>query len=361
MTTFLLRAGDVEDRGKGERVTGIAKASYRQVWPVVARQKAGSGETAVQFDVLDVDTTNFPTLNCDTMWTLGKELPNLDWPGASACGRDDRLALSIAGKHNGYGTSYYQIKDPPEDEAGLEAIKEALVPCHGQAGPCTYSETTTLAYLVDGVEKVVSERKSYYENRGSVIEVEIIPVKYSFIDLWQWSLVLDRFAESRDNTIGIRSASVGPNHESYAGDLILWPLADLGPVGKVTSPNGLSVRKAAELRETIVVWSINAQLTVDFLPALLPQLGIPVDAVGVVVEERVRPGGRMEFAADVGERQLGLSKPIVARLASDLGVPVSVAVGLVGGGTLVVIGMLTGGVILTARLRRRSGRAVRDE
>ena len=36
------------------------------------------------------------------------------------------------------------------------------------------------------------------------------------------------------------------------------------------------------VRETIVVGSRDSQRTADALPVLLPQLGIPVDAVGVV-------------------------------------------------------------------------------
>ena len=36
------------------------------------------------------------------------------------------------------------------------------------------------------------------------------------------------------------------------------------------------------VRETVLVWSRDPQRTADALPVLLPQLGIPVDAVGVV-------------------------------------------------------------------------------
>ena len=60
----------------------------------------------------------------------------------------------------------------------------------------------------------------------------------------------------------------------------LWPLSTLRPareddVGVVTS----------DIRETIGVWTTDAQRVADALPTLLPLLGIPVDAVGVVRTE----------------------------------------------------------------------------
>ena len=58
----------------------------------------------------------------------------------------------------------------------------------------------------------------------------------------------------------------------------LWPLDNLRLAG--TKENGNAI--AGEIRDTIVVWSYNPQQTADALPVLLPQLGIPVDAVGIV-------------------------------------------------------------------------------
>ncbi len=45
----------------------------------------------------------------------------------------------------------------------------------------------------------------------------IIPVKYSYEEYWRWSVILDRFAVARGNTIGILWSRVGENRESYSG------------------------------------------------------------------------------------------------------------------------------------------------
>ena len=42
---------------------------------------------------------------------------------------------------------------------------------------------------------------------------------------------------------------------------------------------------SSDIRETIGVWTTDAQRVTDALPTLLPLLGIPVDAVGVVRTE----------------------------------------------------------------------------
>ena len=44
-------------------------------------------------------------------------------------------------------------------------------------------------------------------------------------------------------------------------------------------------------RDTIILWTMKLQPTVDALPQLLGQLDIPVDAVGVVIEVGRAPGG----------------------------------------------------------------------
>ena len=95
-------------------------------------------------------------------------------------------------------------------------------------------------------------------------------MKYDYKQLWQWSVVLDRFAISSSNTIGITGAHVGENGGGY--EVTIFPLNDLQDAGENTS----------SLRETIHVWAIDPQRVVDALPTLLPLLGIPIDAVGVV-------------------------------------------------------------------------------
>ena len=104
-------------------------------------------------------------------------------------------------------------------------------------------------------------------------------MKYGPVEMAQWADILDRFALSRGNTIGITAAEVDTNaRKSVLVDV--WPLDTLKPaprddVGAIRS----------EIRETIGVWTTDAQRVADALPTLLPLLGIPVDAVGVVRTE----------------------------------------------------------------------------
>ena len=102
-------------------------------------------------------------------------------------------------------------------------------------------------------------------------KVEIIPVKYSAWELRRWATILQRFAVSAGNTIGIVNARVHWNQQGG-----FYPQLFL---------NGLSSANdsPADRRETIEVWTRgDQQVVADALPVLLPLLGIPVDAVGVV-------------------------------------------------------------------------------
>ena len=46
-------------------------------------------------------------------------------------------------------------------------------------------------------------------------QLVMIPVKYDLKELWQWTLVLDRFAVSSGNTIGITGAEGRPESQGY--------------------------------------------------------------------------------------------------------------------------------------------------
>ena len=248
-------------------------ASWRQVWPVDAAAKlepSGPSDTSgtpTTFDVSDVDTTNFPNYGCPEVLTT----PNL-------CSRDRDVALAVSGLHWG-GNMYVQYKNPPEDELELNRIKETMFPCYDRLGQCTYTATVTEKRIVDGVETLVDTTIQVRETKSTSGGVVIIPVKYGPVEMAQWADILDRFALSRGNTIGITGAELDSNGRlSYPPTL--WPLSTLRPareddVGVVTS----------DIRETIGVWTTDAQRVADALPTLLPRLGIPVDAVGVVRTE----------------------------------------------------------------------------
>ena len=223
-------------------------ASWRQLWPVVesggeGRPGAapyGAGTRLIQgsFYVSDVDVTNFSKADCNQLTLCGY--------------RETPPEHHVAGNHSGGGTMYVQIKDAPTDEAELEALKEKIFPGQGRTGPYRYTR--------DG------ETRS--GNRKTAITVKIIPVKYSYEELWQWATILERFALSAGNTVGVARASVG-----HTG-MLRGALRPLDGVSRTSSP--------ADHRETIVVWTTDPEGLVDALPVLLPQLGIPVDAVGIV-------------------------------------------------------------------------------
>ena len=73
--------------------------------------------------------------------------------------------------------------------------------------------------------KVLAERNPQLSQDNIVI----IPVKYDFEDLWRWQLVLDRFAASSGNTIGIVQAEVGLNKGAFRGG-VAYPLPEVPKV-----------------------------------------------------------------------------------------------------------------------------------
>ena len=206
-------------------------ASWRQVWPAVA----GVPDGAEGFDVSDVDVTNFPEPDCD------EEFPGISSPNNRSCHAwQYDPDVGIAGRHRHGDKFYVQLKvSDPEDETEIEASEAKLHP----------------SYIRPGQELV------------------IIPVKYDFGELWRWSVILNRFAVSAGNTVGITRAEVGVNVPMYQSPLV-WPLEDLN--------QATSINHAADIRETIVVWALDPHVAAAALPQLLPKLDIPFDAVGVV-------------------------------------------------------------------------------
>ncbi len=96
-------------------------------------------------------------------------------------------------------------------------------------------------------------------------------MKYDYRDLWRRKTVLKRFAVSAGNTIGITDAGVSWN-------------AGAGGEYELLYLNGFSQAEFASeaRRETIMVEAHDLRRVADALPSLLPLLGIPVDAVGMV-------------------------------------------------------------------------------
>ena len=101
--------------------------------------------------------------------------------------------------------------------------------------------------------------------------MKLIPVKYDFWELWSWATILNRFALSAGNTVGIVRAYVDTNElrqNRHYFPLEGWELDD--------------PEDASTVRSTVGVGVLDARMVAEALPELLPLLGIPVDAVGVL-------------------------------------------------------------------------------
>ena len=106
----------------------------------------------------------------------------------------------------------------------------------------------------------------------SRFDLRLIPVKYDFWELWSWATILNRFAFSAGNTVGIVRAYVDANFLVEVPEIVFpldgWELADF--------------QDASTVRATVGIFVLDTQMAIEALPDLLPLLGIPVDAVAVV-------------------------------------------------------------------------------
>ena len=105
--------------------------------------------------------------------------------------------LGIAGwAGNDTGGYFVQVKNPPEDEEGLEALKQTLLPCYDRIGQCTHPDGSQF-------------------RRTSTTSITVIPVKYDYGELHRWTVILNRFARSPGNTIGLHGARLHINKVGY--------------------------------------------------------------------------------------------------------------------------------------------------
>ena len=278
-------------------------ASWRQLWPQrmssAQRRTSGGGP----FDVSEVDLANFPELHCHTHATMGCDRAE-SYPG-----------LGIAGWRHDFHHTYIQLKAEPGQEAEAEAaLRDALIRKFGPGG--------------DGGDRIV-----------------IIPVKYSYEELWRWSEVLNRFARSPGNTIGIAGAHVSTNSPGHDDDAI-YPLESLQPAPSSHDlPTGVS--RQSFLRETIRVSAWDMKLVADALPHLLSQLKIPLDAVGVITQTSLPYPSLLVYDADdqrTGGDLTGSSGS--GGSATNARVSVWIITGL-------VAALTVAGAALTLALRRR--------
>ena len=142
-------------------------------------------------------------------------------------------------------TLYFHVKSPlPEDEAGLKALRRKL----SRYNPQQYA-------------------------------VEIMPVTYDFGQLWRWNVTLNRFSLSAGNTVGIVRAKVDLNYSVYGDSRDVWMNG--------AEPSSLS--GYSDVCNILQVFVLDTDAAVAAFPELLPQLGIPIDAVGLVVPMSGKP------------------------------------------------------------------------
>ena len=311
-------------------------ATWRQVWPATASGASGSSETPTTFDVSDVDMTNLPVDACPEV---------LYGDPIDFCSRDQDVALSVVGMEFGGEKMYVQVKDPPEDAAGIHHFRKVIDPCYDVAGRCVYMATTTVKRIVDGVEThTATSTEVTIDNDGPpppADSIVLISVKYSWEELARWAEILDRFATSRGNTIGIMRAMVGKN--SWGSTTAVWTTDNL----RRASKDSFAHYDPSSIRKTIAVLGFDAQRIAVALPTLLPLLGIPVDAVGFVDTEW--RGSNVYAVHDVLALDVDTSPSPPVHFASTVGVPLPLLLLARNVGVVLVVG---GVVALGLRLRR---------
>ena len=234
--------------GADARQTFPGWASWLQIWPATESSAAAASDG---FDISDVDLVNFPEkMKCedgfysDYACEMAKQYPS--W--------------NIAGWHESEKDLFIQVKADPGEK------------------PPPGEEDTAVAFLRAEFARRYGDTDSYGRLRDAVIT----PVKYSYEELWRWQLLLERFAVSSGNTIGITGADVVTNVTDYwVADNIIYLLSELQEADR---------NSFADFRETIAVYtSHDADQVTSLLPILLPQLGIPGDAVGILMQSSPTP------------------------------------------------------------------------
>lgn len=209
-----------------------------------------------------------------------------------------------------------------------------------------YMATTTVTRIVDGVEThTATSTEVTIDNDGPpppADSIVLISVKYSWEELARWAEILDRFATSRGNTIGIMRAMVGKN--SWGSTTAVWTTDNL----RRASKDSFAYYDPSSIRKTIAVIGFDAQRIAVALPTLLPLLGIPVDAVGIVDTEW--RGSNVYAGHEVLSLDADTSPSPPVHFASTVGVPLPLLLLARNVGVALVVG---GAVALGLRLRRR--------
>ena len=234
---------------------------FQQFWPEAEAGAGGATGTEGDFDISEVDRTNFPTLtgNCNSPLVTGLYADCRRWENHPGLG----IASGYADTWN--DKAYVYVKAGVGDEAPKTALMNA--------------------------------QPDYYTEDRLVV----VAVLHDFEELWRWSLVLDRFANSSGNTLGITHIELGFNTLGGLGKdrKYVFPLEDAPDLTDyIREHEGFA--DGLRWRLIIQVETLDFEQTVAGLPRLLRQLEIPESAVGLIFEKK-------HHLAERGYAQLGES------------------------------------------------------
>ena len=246
--------------GSDERRKVPGWASWRQVWPPVAPGPGGSSG----FDVSDVDLTNIPDPDCEDI--VGGYI------GKACHSWQLETGVGVAGVFHKYKYDV-QVVDPND-----RVVVETLEAVYLQLKVSDPDDEEEMQALRD---------RLHPDTFGPDWEVITIPVKYDFGELWRWSVILDRFAVSAGNTVGITGAEVAINGTGHGfnEEPRVW-MNGVEPLRRDRTGSG---DDPDTVRTILMVWAVDPHLAAEALPELLPELGIPADAVGVVKHDNTTP------------------------------------------------------------------------
>ena len=216
-----------------------AAASYVKRWPVTAGGQGGQSNSGIstrssnqQFDVSDINLGNVPPVDCDIL--QGNEIRR------SCLWWERHPEFDIAGVFDGnYPKTYVLIKATTNQQTKAATTKASLI------------------------------AKYDHLDQSNLV---VTAIDHNFSDLWKWMALLNKFAYSSANSVGIDYAFITVNQTPPSSDTII-PASGPG-LAPDDAPNSL--------RTTIAIGTYDLSGTVAALPQLLPALGIPVSAVGIV-------------------------------------------------------------------------------
>ena len=233
--------------GADARRSQVGWASFAQKWP---NGSGGAAPTRAQIpgeiDVSDVDTENIPAIDCgDTsvFHTVACQM------------RDIFPELQIARWKDG-SEIYVEVKALPGDE--VRAVADAR------------------AAIVE----------FFQLDQDQAQRVIVIPVRHSYDELWRYRVILDRFAVSAGNSVGILRSRINDTAVPVgAPTRVEFPVPGIERVIR----DEIGVFDQSQVLATLWLWTADFDATLASLDQLLPQLGIPTDVVGVVIEAEFTP------------------------------------------------------------------------